>query len=261
MKVPYVVTEHSTAFTRENPERQLTRSALRNARRVYQHASRIMPVSRSLLEALQRERLPGCFEVLPNPVDARRYGQAYPRRRDEELRIATAARLAPEKSLDVLLRAVASLRRSGIAARVTIMGEGSQRDSLARLARDLGLGSHARFTGHLARDELARELQDAHVFALTSLVENLPVVVIEALCTGLPVVATRVGGVPELIDDTNGLCTPVGDVEAVTRALADVGSSDRFDYEAIRRRAQRNFSLEAVGVRLRSIYDDARGSE
>jgi glycosyltransferase involved in cell wall biosynthesis len=125
-------------------------------------------------------------------------------------------RLTRQKALDVALRAVAAVP----AARLLLVGDGPLRGELERLGRELGIAERVRFLGTRPRTEVLSYLAAARAAILTSAWENLPHAAVEALAVGVPVVATSVGGVPEVVHDgVNGLLVPAGDVDAVAGAV------------------------------------------
>jgi glycosyltransferase involved in cell wall biosynthesis len=135
--------------------------------------------------------------------------------RDEPV-LVSAGRLNAQKALGVALEAVA--RVDG--AVLVVAGEGEQHEALAARARDLGLEGRVRFVGALPREEVLALLRAAHAVVLSSAWENFPHVLVEALAVGTPAIATRVGGVAEIVEDgTSGLLVPAGDAEALAGAM------------------------------------------
>ena len=135
-------------------------------------------------------------------------------------RVLAVGRLSPEKAYDVLLRATAELARRGVDLELVIAGDGPERDSLVALASQLGVTDRVTFRGWLKPDAVREEMLEATVLAQASHIEGLPTVVEEALALGLPVVGSRVGGIPELLDQ--GACGTIvtpGDVAGLADAL------------------------------------------
>jgi glycosyltransferase involved in cell wall biosynthesis len=141
--------------------------------------------------------------------------------------------LFPVKAVDVLLRAWALRSKAGAAGRLLLIGEGSERDRLERLAREEGVDGGVTFAGALPQRVVAEWISASDLLCLPSHSEGSPNVVVEALASGVPVVATRVGGVPELVaDGANGLLVPPADPPALARAL-DVALDRGWDPVAI----------------------------
>jgi len=136
--------------------------------------------------------------------------------------IAFVGRLTREKGAFDLLEAVASLRSSHPRVRLELAGDGDA-DAIARRAYELGIGDRVLIRGWCAAPELERLLARAGVFALPSHAEGLPMSLLEAMAAGCPVVASRVGGIPDAVrEGTDGLLVGAGDVPALAAALARV---------------------------------------
>jgi len=158
--------------------------------------------------------------VLPNPVPsvAQPVDRDAARRRlgaDSPVLLAFAGRFGPQKALDVALDAVAATENVTLA----LAGEGDGAAELRRRAEPLG--DRVRFVGPLPREGVLELFAAADASVLSSAWENLPHAVLESLAVGTPVLATAVGGVPEIVEDgVNGLLVPAGDREAFTATIA-----------------------------------------
>lgn len=129
-------------------------------------------------------------------------------------------RLAGVKGVPVLFEALVSLRRTHPDLRLTLIGDGPERAALESRARLLGIADHVDFLGYKSQTEVANALRDADIFVLPSFAEGVPVVLMEAMASELPVVTTRIAGVPELVrDGDSGLLVPPGDADALRAAL------------------------------------------
>lgn len=131
------------------------------------------------------------------------------------------ARLSPSKGQDVLIRAMALLQDEHPELGVEFIGDGPARDSYTQLARDLGVTTRCVFTGSLAHDEVQRRMQAATATVLPSRSDNCPLVTIESLAVGTPVVGSRVGGIPEVVrDGIDGFLVPPDDPHALATKLS-----------------------------------------
>jgi glycosyltransferase involved in cell wall biosynthesis len=134
--------------------------------------------------------------------------------------ILCVARLAPEKGHFVLLDALARLRDEGVNFRCTLIGDGPLRSEVESRLQELRLDSMITLAGSLDPEGVSNAYRTADVVVLASFSEGVPVVLMEAMAHGRPVVATRVGGVPELVQDgTNGLLVAPGNAGALANAL------------------------------------------
>ena len=130
--------------------------------------------------------------------------------------LVLAGRLTEQKAIPVALDALS--RVPGVS--LVVAGDGPDRQALEQLAADLDLGGRVQFVGSLERDDVLRLFHASDGALLSSAWENFPHTVVEALAAGAPVIATAVGGVPEVVDDgDNGLLVPPGDAEALARAI------------------------------------------
>jgi glycosyltransferase involved in cell wall biosynthesis len=170
-----------------------------------------------------------------------------------------AGRLTSEKGVDVLLRAMAELLRSFPHGNLTIAGEGPERPALEVLADRLGVGSSVRFAGRLEGEALDASYRESVATVLPTLwMENCPVAVLESFGHGRPVVGTRVGGVPELVEEgVTGLLFERGDVAGLASRLGEL-LADRARLEAMGRHAWRaattRYSRRRHAERLLDLY-------
>lgn len=224
--------------------------------------SHVLAPSRDIAERLQR-RAPnrsGRIEVLHLGVGAvtppRRAAEVTRRDlgvEDDQRMVATVARLAPQKALEVLLDALTHLRDDVVAA---VVGTGPSQDELVRRAHGLGVARRVRWLGY--RDDATEIVAAADVFVLTSVWEACSLAAQEAIALGVPVVATNVGGMPELVTDrVSGRLVPVGDADGIARAVAEIlGSPEqgRVYAEAAAANLARHFSIDVMLGRLRDLY-------
>lgn len=188
------------------------------------------------------------------PTEAKQALGIDPRR----LVIGAAGRLSPEKGFDLLIRAVDRLVQSELDIELHILGEGEDRTRLESLIAELDCGDRVRLLGY--QSDLRPFYEAMDVFALSSLREGLPNVVLEAMAMEVPVVASEIAGMPRLIrPGRNGLLVPPGDVAALTEALGDL-LRDPHGRENLRRAGRqtvtRDYSFERRTQRLQGIYDE-----
>lgn len=167
----------------------------------------------------------------------------------ERLTILSAGRLVELKRFDVLIEAVGLLRERLPGVRLVIYGDGPSRNDLAKRIREAALGDSVRLCPPLPRAELLDEMGTFSAFALASSHETFSNLIIEAMATGTPVVATAVGGTPEIIiDGENGRIVPPGDAAALAAALERVLGDPAYAQGLARnaRKVLSRFSQEAV---------------
>lgn len=157
-------------------------------------------------------------------------------------------RLAPVKGLPVLLEALAMLHRDGRAFELTVVGDGPDRAMLEARAREMELADAVCFVGYRSQAQVREHLKEADVFVMASFAEGVPVVLMEAMAAGLPVVAPRIAGIAELVEDGHsGYLAPPGDAEAlaekITLLLGDAERRQSFG-RAGRAMVEQHFNIE-----------------
>lgn len=137
--------------------------------------------------------------------------------------VAFVGRLDPVKGADLLLDALAALRPHYPGLAATFIGDGPQAAQTRQHARQLGLDDIVTFAGAQPEKAVADLLHQSDLLVLPSFAEGVPVVLMEAMACGLPVIASRIAGIPELVQDgENGHLIPAGDTESLIRAMSDL---------------------------------------
>jgi glycosyltransferase involved in cell wall biosynthesis len=172
-------------------------------------------------------------------------------------------RLESYKGVEVLLRAMVTLRQFVPLARLVVVGDGSQRRSLEKLSAALGLDGHVRFTGWVGAASVAGYYEAAQVLAIPSLCpENLPTVAIEAMAVGRPIVGSNVGGIPELVaDGVTGRIVEPRDADGLAAALREILSDSELAerMSAAARDASQTFGAGRFVDALERVYLELAG--
>jgi colanic acid/amylovoran biosynthesis glycosyltransferase len=144
-----------------------------------------------------------------------------------DVQIITVARLSPEKGHEVFLRALARFSREHAGCHYAIIGDGPLNVSLKALVQSLGIAHRVTFFGFRNHGFILKALSESHLFVLTSYLEGLPVGLMEAAAAGLPVLATRITAIPEIIKNgVNGVLVEPGDEENIYRALKTLSANN-----------------------------------
>ena len=197
--------------------------------------------------------------TLHNGIDTRQFAFAGPCPTGPAV---VVARLSPDKDLATLLHAVALVVRKSPDFHLAIAGDGPCAAELRQLADQLGVANRVRFLGLV--NDVPALLQQARSFVLSSISEGVPLTILEAMASGLPVVATSVGGVPEVVSDgVTGLLVEPRNPQALASALLgmhqDAESALRFG-SAGRRRVEALFDVRQMVARYEQLYVGACGS-
>jgi glycosyltransferase involved in cell wall biosynthesis len=181
----------------------------------------------------------------------------------DDFLVGIVARLVPIKAHEVFFRAAAILAGRLPRARFVVVGDGERRGELEASARALGLGERVRFVGW--RRDLERVYADLDVVVLTSRNEGSPVSLIEAMAAARPVVATRVGGVPDLVEHgVNGVLVEVDDAAAIARAVETLAADPQRGLvmgRAGRKRVYPAFSASRLIDDVDRLYQDLLGAD
>lgn len=192
---------------------------------------------------------------IPNGINLPEYG---PSRRDSTgaIRWLFVGRLEEVKAVDVLLQALALRFEEGEQDQLQLVGDGPDRQSLAEQAVSLGIGAVVEFAGH--QSQVSDYYRDADALLLTSRNEGLPMVLLEAGAIGLPVVATAVGGIPELLGSDRGILIARSDPQEVATGMqrfASMSRSERLEMAGrMRAHIQEEFAMDKVGARWCDLY-------
>lgn len=257
---PLFVTEHWTGYLPASGE------VLGKARRMYtrwlsRRAEAVTTVSADLRDAMKAKGFEGAYHVIPNVVHTDIMHPPSPPPENEPFRFVHVSLLRPVKNIIPTIRLIHRLVLSGLPTELHVVGDGPDKEPAMQFARERGLlDSGVVFTGGQDDHGIARSLRAGHALVLLSDYENSPCVIGEAMACGLPVLATHVGGVPELVTRTCGLLVPPGDwqtAETVMRQM--ITRTTTFDSAAIRETAVKKFSPDAVGGAFAVLYDKALG--
>jgi glycosyltransferase involved in cell wall biosynthesis len=239
-----------------------TRARLLAQRFAYRTAHRVVANSLAAAEQLGREGVPDeRIVVIPNGIDVDAFAtrSAAPEAVGPVSRspvITMVANLRPEKGHDVLLRAARHVLQRVPEARLRFVGDGPTRGRLVDLATSLGIGHAVEFLGH--REDVPALLLDSAVYAFPSKTEAFPNGLIEGMAAGLPVVASAVGGMLELVDHGhNGLLVPPGDEQAlavaILRLLSDTDTAVRLG-RAARATIEERYSFDRMIAAFEQLY-------
>jgi glycosyltransferase involved in cell wall biosynthesis len=169
--------------------------------------------------------------------------------------VATLSRIDGFKALDVFLEAVAILRETRPSTRFAAFGDGPLESDIRQQARRLGLEGVFTMPGHTPAEDALRSMK---IYVLCSVWENAPIALLEAMAAGVPVVATRVHGIPEIVDDSTAQLVPPGEPRALAHAisvLVDDPALAADQAHAARRRVIESFSATANAQAMKALYE------
>ena len=247
MNIPIVVTEHATAYHDHHPvtynlwQRLFLKRYGRNVKRYF-------PVSKDLQKSMMKKGIRGDYQVIPNVVNTDLFLPAVKGTKSDTFHFIHISSLKDEhKNVSGLLSVFAEVASEHPQARLTIIGN-DHHEQIQRYIHLLKMVNQVDLLKEIPIEEVAHHLQQSHALLLFSNYENAPCVISEAHCVGLPVIATKVGGISEMVDDSNGLLVASGDVFGMYAAMCKmIESYDRFDPQAIHKASAEKYGYDEVG--------------
>ena len=253
LKVPIVVTEHSTGFARE----LYAAWQVKLAEKAFTQAKKCIAVSPELSKLLEAQipKTFGHWAWIPNVV-ADRFKQ--PDKHDREsrpIRFLNLALMTDKKGQADLINAFKQVVEDNLQAELWLGGDGPIRANLEKQAQNFGIADKVRFLGMVAPGKVPGLLENVDVMVVSSHYETFGVVAAEALMAGVPVIATRCGGPECIVTETDGLLVPIKDPQALGQAMLQLAQNiASYDPMKISKHAKERFSGEAVAGKLTQVY-------
>jgi glycosyltransferase involved in cell wall biosynthesis len=251
---PVAISENWGIFLPDNPD-PVTLPLRLAARFAFGRADVVLPASEAMARALRDLGIKTPMRVVPNVVDDRLFRPAERPPRHAVPRLLTVGLFYDgAKGIDLLIEALARLDRE---VTLDIVGDGAERGEYEELVRRHGLTGVVTFRGLLPKPAISELMREADAFVLASRFDHNPVVLLEALMSGLPAMATAVGGVPEVVHERNGVLARPNDVASIRSALGEL--LDRlpsYDSGSIAREARDRFSANRVDAELSQAFED-----
>ena len=255
-KTPYIITEHWSRYLPGNDFGGFLRKIFTKI--VVRNAKTVTVVTENLGNAMKSHGLRNDnYVVLPNVVNLDMF---HINCRDVSHTSTKIIHIScfedKSKNISGLLESLKMIDDKGIDFRCTLIGDGMDFDLMKAKAEELQLINKVSFTGLLEGQKLADELASGDFLVLSSNYENMPVVILEALASGLPVVSTNVGGIKEMIDETKGILVEPRDKKALAEAIMKmIETHQNYDAEFLRNSVIERYGYESVGRFLDKIYN------
>ena len=252
---PYVITEH---WSRYQPVTGNYKGFLRKltTKTVVKKAAIITTPTQNLAQAMQKQGLRNRYEILPNVINPV-FFEEYPVLKNDKYRFVHVSCFEDRsKNVSGIIRVVKKLSKKRHDFVMTLIGEGMDLERMKDLAKSLEIPRETLvFTGLLEGESLASEMAKGDALIVFSNYENMPVVINESFALGIPVVATSVGGIPEVLDREKGILIPPGDENALLHIMEElIEGKHSFDREKLKTYAYEHFSYDAVGRQIAALY-------
>ncbi|WP_369047924.1 glycosyltransferase [Tenacibaculum sp. UWU-22] len=254
--IPYIITEHSTVYLNSNHN---SFSGVKNIfiKNVVKKASKICTVSNDLKEAMMAKGYKGSYAVVPNVVNTQ-YFKFLDKEVIKPLKILHVSSLKEEhKNVKAILRVVKKLHKKRTDFTITIISDGNL-ESIKKYAENIELSKAVLKTeGAKTIENIALEMQKHDLFLLFSNYENSPCVISESLVSGIPVISSNVGGIKEMISDTNGVLVEAANETELLNKLDDMlNRITTYDRKKIAKEAKEKYSYQVVSNQFLSIYKE-----
>lgn len=252
--IPYFVTEHWVGYYKASVPSLYDKNILfrKLNRQVLKEAALFLPVSRHLGETVKKHVADIAYRQIPNVVNTALFKYVHPD--PGKFRFIHISYMNFQKNPEGIFRAAQLLKARGYDFELFMLG--NEHEALTALAKKYGLWpGTVIFMDAVPYGEVAGYMQHASALLLFSRFENLPCVLLEALCCGLPVISTRVGGIAEVLHAENGILVENENVAALVDAMQNmIHNYSSYDPEKIAAEASAKFNYAAVGRRIADLY-------
>lgn len=228
-------------------------------KKIWKSADFVIANSQGLKELALRSKPEKVIGVIPNGVDVDQFHPAEKHEKAEKFEILCVSRITPRKGIRYLIKALEKFIAEHPYVHLTIIGEGNEKASLENLVRSLGMKHNVLFKGLIPHDKLPEEYHKADVFVLPSLNEGMSNTMLEALASGLPIIATQTGGSDELVrNGVNGLIVKMQDSDDLAQKLLMVIDQDqlRANMGRLSRELALTLSWESVAKQYLQLYTE-----
>ncbi len=250
---PYIITEHWSRYLPGNDFNGLLRKKL--TKTVVRHASAVTTVTDILAKAMQSHGLRNeNYSIVPNVVDINAF-KPQPHHNEVPKIIHVSCFENKSKNITGLIDALQILEERDIKFQFTFIGDGIDFAMIKDYVKKLQHQENIRFTGILEGQDYVGELSSGDFLVLSSNYETQGVVLLEAFACGMPVVSTNVGGIPEIVNENNGILVPPHDPTKLADAMQTMLQTyQNYDVNTLRDSVIKKFSNETVGKLLSSLY-------
>lgn len=256
--IPYVITEHSSAFARN----LIPQETIDSLKSVVKQAKACIAVSQKFSNYLETQFPSSNWLYIPNIVNDDFFTSPKvvgSTSLSSKIRIISICHLNKNKNTELLIRAFALVLEQvvGLNLELVIGGDGEERETLQNLVNTLELNNYVQFLGSLTRSQVKQEINQSSMFVVSSKYETFGVVVVEALALGKPVVSTQCGGPESIINKDVGVLVENDSVSELAKGILHVSTHlNDYDADTLRKYCLENFSEKAVTNKLTNIYHE-----
>lgn len=250
IKRPIVVTEHSSTINQDN----LDKESCIMGRQVYKFADTVISVS-GILDKRIEKNFGVKSVIIPNALDTKVFKFSERNSSDSEFTFITVANLISLKKIDFLVTIFNKIAKKYKSTKLIIIGDGKEKFRIKNLIKKYGIQKQVIMTGNINREKIKRYLDNSNCFVLPSQSETFGVSYIEAMATGLPVIATKCGGPEDFVDESNGILIDVDNgVELFMAMVKMIYHASEYNSKKISEETINRFSETAVAIKIENEY-------
>jgi len=224
---------------------------------IWKKAKAVIAVTTSLKETALRSKPDQLIDVIPNGIDTNIFSPAAEcKRNDNKFRLITVSRLIKRKGIQYVLKALSEINDNSIS--LTIIGEGNYENELKNMSDKLGLAERVSFLGFRKRTTIPSYLQQSDVFILLSLAEAFGNVIAEAMACGLPIIGANEGGIPDLVNEENGILVQPENIPQIKSAIIAMKTNEEMRIKMGKVstiKIEEEYKWEKVALAYNKIYE------
>ncbi len=253
--ISYVITEQWTMYNSDANDAYEKRSIIfKNfTKKIFANAALFLTVSKNLAEVIEKKIIKVPYKIIYNVVNTKHFFYQE-KNKDQPFAFVHASTMAKQKNPKTIIDAFISFHEQYPDSKLIMIGEVPQIINTYYLEKKLP-ENIIEFTGFIPNEKLGKIVQQCNAFILFSTRENMPCVVLEALCCGLPVITSNAGGTAEVIDESNGIVVYDYNKEALMNAMISLYNSyNIYNCKEISAKASAKFSYETIGKEIADAY-------
>ena len=255
--IPFIVTEHWTGYYRQSVPSVFNYNWLfrKLNKKILKEAACFLPVSKDLGETVKQNFINIPYHVVPNVVNTELF--YYNPVKPEKFRFIHISYMNYQKNPEGIIKASSLLHKSGYDFEVLMLGNKDKR--LMQFAKQNNLPADVLFFAEtVPYTDVAKQMQNSSALLLFSRFENLPCVILEALCCGLPVISSRVGGIAEVLNQTNGILVKSENIKELATAMQQlIDNYSLYNRSVIAADAASKFNYDKVGRQYVELYKNS----
>ncbi len=254
--IPYIISEHFTGYFPADGQykgfllKKLSAFGVRGS-------SAVITVSKSLVENMRRAGLASNYRIIPNVVDTTVFNVAedYAPMPDEFTFLHVSLLNEKQKNISGIINSFSRVNKTFPTAKLVMAGEGEDKVLLQKHSEKLGIGNAVSFIGYKSNEEIARLMQKSGAVVLFSNFESQSIVLLEALCCGIPVISSKCGGPEEYVTSQNGLLVEIGNEKQLADAMIQmVKNRAQYNSVEIRKSVVDMVSKDNVAQKIMEVY-------